>query len=538
MGEERQQGLGPEQQARDREVRDLDGGGQREEGESRPRRDLGRREAEHGGRREHQRASLAVPRESPGEEHERGAEHHECRAAVDEVGPSDGRQSLAAGERSVPRQQVERPPHPSPERNLDEGHGREGPGRAAEDAAAPRGLRLGAPRVEGAHRRVEQQAHDDERHHQMHGDDPGREIVGHHPPAQPALETHAEEREHDGPEHPWRSAVSDERGEERGEDEKAGGHAQQAVQVLRPGVRGVEGGGVVARGQLGRARRRDPEAEALRPVRTAHPRAGGPHEAADEDEEVGHGRRREREPLEPVEPVLRRGGGPGGPVERRGHRLIETRRAARRKRGQSRAREAPRRLGAVTRTLALSRFRPLLPILAGLGTFAILCANVAVVAERGGSLNRYWEDMAVAIKAYLDWTLPPEPAPDASPDPYQAAATVKRLAIAWTAEAGIETGLPWRPPDGRRYLAVRRELAPPLPWEDRGRANGLAVGFRLLGGVSPYLILWLGVAFALPVFLWTSWELFDAGHGLAGTVFLFLLASSPYFTDCLWWPHA
>lgn len=179
------------------------------------------------------------------------------------------------------------------------------------------------------------------------------------------------------------------------------------------------------------------------------------------------------------------------------------------------------------------------PLLASLVALTLLTHNVAVTARRGGSLNRYWLDVSVAIKSYLDWRFPPEAEPQGvSADPQEAAETCKTLVLAWTAEEGVRPWQPWRTMGLKRLLGIRDKLAPPMPWEDRGRPMALDFGFRLLGGVSPDLILWLGVLVSVPIFLWTCWEFFDAGHKTAGTVFLLTVASSPYFTDCLWWGHS
>ena len=47
--------------------------------------------------------------------------------------------------------------------------------------------------------------------------------------------------------------------------------------------------------------------------------------------------------------------------------------------------------------------------------------------------------------------------------------------------------------------------------DDPGRTWLTVWGFHLLGGVAPYLPLWLGVLAALPLFVWLSVECRAAG---------------------------
>jgi hypothetical protein len=79
---------------------------------------------------------------------------------------------------------------------------------------------------------------------------------------------------------------------------------------------------------------------------------------------------------------------------------------------------------------------------------------------------------------------------------------------------------------------VRAARAPGL-YDDAGRATVLAGGFRLLRGVSPFLILWLGLLACLPLLAWMVFEFFAAGRGPAGAVFALALACSPYFVETL-----
>jgi hypothetical protein len=88
------------------------------------------------------------------------------------------------------------------------------------------------------------------------------------------------------------------------------------------------------------------------------------------------------------------------------------------------------------------------------------------------------------------------------------------------------------------FLDRQEQLAGVPPFEDPGRARLLAVGFRLLGGISPFLLLWLGALAACPVILWASFELFEAGWPVAGTLFPLAFVSLTYVVGCLALPYS
>ncbi|MEO8501627.1 MAG: hypothetical protein ABI565_11980, partial [Vicinamibacteria bacterium] len=76
------------------------------------------------------------------------------------------------------------------------------------------------------------------------------------------------------------------------------------------------------------------------------------------------------------------------------------------------------------------------------------------------------------------------------------------------------------------------------PSDDTGRASLSALGFRLLGGVAPYLPLWLPYLAFIPLAFWIMVECIRCDEGWAGGVFLILLASSAYFLESLTLPYS
>jgi hypothetical protein len=95
----------------------------------------------------------------------------------------------------------------------------------------------------------------------------------------------------------------------------------------------------------------------------------------------------------------------------------------------------------------------------------------------------------------------------------------------------------WRtvPDTGFRRWTLRAE---PAPFEDVGRSVILSVGFWALGGVSPYLGIWLGILLSLPLLLWVACELRVAGWPASGPALILLCAASPFMVESLTLPHS
>ena len=153
------------------------------------------------------------------------------------------------------------------------------------------------------------------------------------------------------------------------------------------------------------------------------------------------------------------------------------------------------------------------------------------------SPRRYWEDLSVAVNQHLDrkW---PETTPDPPGNVDDASSLCSILVTRATKLQGIRPWEFWRTIPEKPLLAIDDLLADGRFFEDQGRAMILAFGFRLLGGVSPFLLAWLGVLACLPVLMWVAWEFGEAGHLVTAAVYCGALACSPYFVDCLSLPHS
>ena len=179
---------------------------------------------------------------------------------------------------------------------------------------------------------------------------------------------------------------------------------------------------------------------------------------------------------------------------------------------------------------------------------ALLTAATALNVDRKtenwpGMPRRYWEDTYLAIGhrltgllgvSNLAWRGARDE--DGRRIYVEARPTLTRL----VAESDIEPWQPWRTFPTEKF---RRRRDPPLaPGFDRGaaglrwdpgRALLLSFGFGILGGVSPYLIFWLGFIAALPVLAWAWLELRGVGLAAAACVFVLLLALSPFTVELI-----
>ena len=186
-------------------------------------------------------------------------------------------------------------------------------------------------------------------------------------------------------------------------------------------------------------------------------------------------------------------------------------------------------------------------MLAGIAACGLLLFNTA---SRKGSTDyadldayrRLWGDLAIAITSYLDQRFPAavvraEPAVEMGLVLPSAADVYRRILLDRIAKEDVRPTQFWRTVKVQAFLRERGQVGRPL-FEDPGRAWLLAAGFRALGGISPFLLLWLGALVCCPILLWTAWEFFDAGQSWSGIAFLAVLASSPFVVEVLAFPRS
>ena len=187
--------------------------------------------------------------------------------------------------------------------------------------------------------------------------------------------------------------------------------------------------------------------------------------------------------------------------------------------------------------------RRLPALIPGLAAVALLFAHTALWrGERELSQlrtpRRYWEDVGIASSAFHRGARAPSPPPiviGVGPGP-ELRRAYQRFVSRAAEEAGIRPWQFWRTVPIRPALAVQHLVH--RPSDDGGRAALLTFGYRVLGGVSPWLGLWLGALLGAPVLLWLCWELAAAGRGAAGALLALAVACSPYSVEMLSLPYS
>ena len=158
--------------------------------------------------------------------------------------------------------------------------------------------------------------------------------------------------------------------------------------------------------------------------------------------------------------------------------------------------------------------------------------------DRVQKLRRYGEDMSVATTSYLE-----RREPTGSPAIKLSSIAAQRYGLGLQATMlKEEQQLGLRPWQFWRTLPVDSPVRPgPIVHrnnDDVGRAWLAELGFRLLGGVAPFLLLWLAALACVPVLGWMVWELAGAGHVVAGVVFAIACACSPFFVESMALPYS
>jgi hypothetical protein len=136
---------------------------------------------------------------------------------------------------------------------------------------------------------------------------------------------------------------------------------------------------------------------------------------------------------------------------------------------------------------------------------------------------RYWEDVRAAAASVAE---------SGTAAPVLASADVFTQAVVVESERrGIGVGSFWRsipldalpPPSTDRVTAL----------EDVGRARLLAVCFRAIHGVAPYLLLWVPVLLAVPALGALAWSLAAFGRPVAAILLALLFGASAFLADAL-----
>ena len=163
----------------------------------------------------------------------------------------------------------------------------------------------------------------------------------------------------------------------------------------------------------------------------------------------------------------------------------------------------------------------------------------SVLRERGAMVldlesRRFWEDLSLAVGYYKTGDLPVsydavERWKDATGGSYyrERGGALTRGAV----RAGLSPWHFWRTVPPRHHDRLAFELFP--RFDDSGRPLLLGYGFRLLGGVAPFLLYWLGALLAFPLLWALAFEIDRSGRPLAAALATLSLGFSAFLGDAL-----
>jgi lysophospholipase L1-like esterase len=183
-----------------------------------------------------------------------------------------------------------------------------------------------------------------------------------------------------------------------------------------------------------------------------------------------------------------------------------------------------------------TRHQPIVSALAGgvLGC-AILVGHVVFTKPPPAYTSGDWDDFGAAISLYLR-SLPGASCEDG--DPAWAVGYDSQVLREKTEALSIRHWQFWRTVQTRPFVAEKDRLCAPVAAHDPARARLVALATSVLGGVPPFLLLWIGVLGAVPVLAWSSWEISRAGYPVAAVLYPVGVAILPSTVQALSGPAA
>ncbi len=180
------------------------------------------------------------------------------------------------------------------------------------------------------------------------------------------------------------------------------------------------------------------------------------------------------------------------------------------------------------------------PLLAGFFLslrIAAVWPEVDVVWAEGH--RRFWEDLQVASGYFLRGEFPVycnDVVKERGPEGIRYTERYPQVSRS-VQEAGIEPWQFWRTVSSRRFLR-RMEGKVSKRFDDAGRPLLLGLAFRAMGGIAPFLLLWISFLLLVPVLVWIAWEFRARGDPWAGAAFLLCTGPSAYVAENLALPYS
>lgn len=177
------------------------------------------------------------------------------------------------------------------------------------------------------------------------------------------------------------------------------------------------------------------------------------------------------------------------------------------------------------------------PVVIGLSAALALLASTALVVkdfdygEQG--YRRCRTDQTAAIGSYLERAFPHSlPGLGGAPHEPMIDSYYHEVLVGRIRALGLRPWKLWATVPERPFLRVQGETQVPA-YDDPGRAWLLGLGFRLLGGIAPFLVFWVAPLMMSLVLGWAGAEAAAAGHTPAALVFALLFVASPFLIETL-----
>lgn len=151
---------------------------------------------------------------------------------------------------------------------------------------------------------------------------------------------------------------------------------------------------------------------------------------------------------------------------------------------------------------------------------------------------RYWEDVGASIRHYFGFPSLEDGVSGDEAGRKEQRDALRDLMVARVERAGITPMEFWRTLHDRPFLGNAESLPRARINQDVGRYHLFAWGYRVLEGVSPFVPLWIGLLFFIPVLVGTLMELRRAGRPWAAAVLSLVVGASIFVDEILALPHS
>jgi len=153
--------------------------------------------------------------------------------------------------------------------------------------------------------------------------------------------------------------------------------------------------------------------------------------------------------------------------------------------------------------------------------------------------RRFWEDLQIASGYFLRGEFPVycnDVVKERGPEGLWFTERYPQVSRS-VQEAGIEPWQFWRTVSPKRFLR-RMKGTVSKRFDDAGRPLLLGLAFQAMGGIAPFLLLWISFLLLVPVLFWIAWEFRARGDPWTGSAFVLFTGVSAYVAENLALPYS